>query len=118
MAYTYGNFMEMSSLSTLIRNATEVGENTAKRVGGVLVDIAEYLGDVEERLNDTGIIIEILSDEEIDYALGIEDSMALEGDALALAWRAPLEGDEDEDVARALEEPLDGMDEDVTRLIN
>lgn len=112
------NIDTIRSNANLVKNSTEIGENTAARVGGVLVDIAEYLGDVEERLNATGIIIEILSEEEIDYALGIEDSMALEGDALALAWRAPLEGDEDEDVARALEEPLDGMDEDVTRLIN
>lgn len=109
---------DIRAAASSVEGATAVGENTAKRVGGVLVDIAEYLGDVEERLNDTGIIIEILSDDEIDYALGIDDGMALDGDALALAWLAPLDGDEDEDVARALEEPLDGMDEDVTRLIN
>lgn len=98
--------------------ATAVGENTAKRVGGVLVDIADYLGDVEERLNDTGIIIEILSDDEIDYALGIGDSMALGGDALALAWRAPLDGEVDADVARALEEPSEDLDEDILEMLN
>ena len=64
--------------------ATAVGENTAKRVGGVLVDIADYLGDVEERLNDTGIIIEILSDDEIDYALGIGDNLDKTG--LSRLW--------------------------------
>lgn len=101
-----------------VEGATAVGENTAKRVGGVLVDIADYLGDVEERLNDTGIIIEILSDDEIDYALGIGDSMALEGDALALAWRAPLDGEVDADVARALDEEADGLDEEVAELLN
>lgn len=41
----------MATLSTLktnaelVRNATTVGENTAERVGGVLVGIVEYLTD-------------------------------------------------------------------------
>lgn len=41
MAYTDGNFMEMSSLSTMIRNETEVGANTAARVGDAFLSVVD-----------------------------------------------------------------------------
>ena len=34
---------EIKNIANLIRDATKVGENTAERVGGVLVDMAEYM---------------------------------------------------------------------------
>lgn len=35
----------IKSNANLVKNETETGENTAARVGGVLVDIADYIGD-------------------------------------------------------------------------
>lgn len=58
MAYTNGNFMEMSSLSTLIRNATEVGENTAQRVGDAFLSVVDmFEGVMIIKVNEDGFFI-------------------------------------------------------------
>lgn len=58
MAYTDGNFMEMSSLSTLIRNETEVGANTAARVGDAFLSVVDMFdGVMIIKVNEDGFFI-------------------------------------------------------------
>ena len=44
---------EIKSNAQLVKNATEIGENTAPRVGGVLVDMADHLPETIEQATGT-----------------------------------------------------------------
>lgn len=53
---------DIRAAASSVEGATAVGENTAKRVGGVLVDIAEYLGDVEMGSDPRGGFLSVVYD--------------------------------------------------------
>lgn len=54
---------DIKTRANLVKNETTVGGNTAERVGGVLVDLADHMGDAEDAISSVDSTIEGLQDE-------------------------------------------------------